>query len=837
MSPFRPGILIAIIVFAVFAGYAFLVPATYRANAVFVVEASPPGSSAEMPEPLEAARRLSEAILDRKTLEQLSKERAGSTEPAAQAQAAGNVRKALELDTGDAHSFSLSYRDSDPDRTQSGCNRLAKRAVEVAPQLLVDRSAERALDMKRGQQTQELAGFLSLHPEVAAAPPASGDASPDKDPALFALNAEKASLERRILELETGQGSDNPYSDPVMSDPKALKRRLAEIESGLSARRQAFARKPAAAPVSPELHAEWKRLLDAVTQSGTETAKQSHPTLVARITQPAKRPGSPIDPNRHLLLFFGVVFGVGLGSAFTLVAHSAQQRRIKSTRPPGTPAATTLARKSYPPAQTGLIMQMPAMPALPSDLGPAVPVTPARTLAAPSGPPIIPMQQRPISSSPPAGRSGVPFGKRTELGLGSTMALEAARAREEESSSKAASSRPPARRFASTLVLPPSENPSAALEPNQDPVLASANQAWEQQIRAHEVPGFAVVKPGSEPPPVPSEPPSAPAQMHEARLPSSAPPAAGTMQRTSARPLNPMKVTQPLGSFLPDAVLNERLNRAGAASAGRSPSPVPDSRYSYVSNAPPSPEEVHLPQRSPVPTRQPQSSTPPRSQAPKTPVRPEGNVIRVREVMMGWRPDRELTPEAQRALCAQLYPFAVENCFVLSVVSVPEATAYKSRVAAELALCLAETGHPRILLLEGDLHRPWVARVMHVDVPMGAGFSQQLSARSQPHVDPSEERWSVMGCSKSLHVLAEGMMRTPGLLLSRQFGKCLSELRSYYDFIVIDGPTASLDVDSGALDAVTDGLITVCPATGSPALTRMQSLFGKKRFSAFATAP
>ena len=80
-------------------------------------------------------------------------------------------------------------------------------------------------------------------------------------------------------------------------------------------------------------------------------------------------------------------------------------------------------------------------------------------------------------------------------------------------------------------------------------------------------------------------------------------------------------------------------------------------------------------------------------------------------------------------------------------------------------------------------------------------------------------------------------MRTPGLLLSRQFGECLSELRSYYDFIVIDGPTASLDVDSGALDAVTDGLVTVCPATGSPALARMQGLFSAKRFSAFATAP
>jgi Mrp family chromosome partitioning ATPase len=81
------------------------------------------------------------------------------------------------------------------------------------------------------------------------------------------------------------------------------------------------------------------------------------------------------------------------------------------------------------------------------------------------------------------------------------------------------------------------------------------------------------------------------------------------------------------------------------------------------------------------------------------------------------------------------------------------------------------------------------------------------------------------------------MMRSPGLLLSKQFADCVKELRTYYDFIVIDGPTASLEVDSGALDSVTDGVVTVCPAKGSQAIAHMQNLFARKRFSAFATAP
>jgi Mrp family chromosome partitioning ATPase len=198
-----------------------------------------------------------------------------------------------------------------------------------------------------------------------------------------------------------------------------------------------------------------------------------------------------------------------------------------------------------------------------------------------------------------------------------------------------------------------------------------------------------------------------------------------------------------------------------------------------------------------------------------------------------WRPDASLKPASQRAMCEQLYPYAVEACFVLAVVAVPEAVQSKSRIAAELALALAESGHPRILLLEGDLHRPWVSRMANVDMPMGKGFSQQLRERAE---GGQGSRWSVMSPQASLHVLAEGVMRSPGLLLSRQFGQALRELRSYYDFIIIDGPTSSLDVDCKALESVIDGLVTVCPAKGSNSLGHLQEMFGHKRFSAFAAS-
>jgi len=206
----------------------------------------------------------------------------------------------------------------------------------------------------------------------------------------------------------------------------------------------------------------------------------------------------------------------------------------------------------------------------------------------------------------------------------------------------------------------------------------------------------------------------------------------------------------------------------------------------------------------------------------------------VRPTPSKWAPDPTLKPALRRPVCEQLYPLAVEGCFIVLVVGVPESLEQKSRVAAELALALAESGHPRILLMDGDMQAPRVHRLMHVDMPMSAGFSQQLRDRINGN---AERRWTVVSCGKALHVLAEGMMRSPGLLLSRQFSEGLADLRNYYDFIVIDGPGASLPVESQALDAVANGVVYVCGKQGSPALAQLQALFRERRLQTVVTSP
>lgn len=809
MSQVRPGILIASIIFAIFAAYAYLAPATYRTSALLSVESATPGTPAKLPQPLEAARRLSEAILDRTMLERLAKERASSDTPEARAAAASQVRQSLEIDTSDGHTFSIVYRDTDQDRVQLACNALAQHAVELAPAVLVDRAAEREAELKRQQQTQELAAFLALHPEAASEAPTTGQ-SPESDLALSAFHAEKANLEKRLQELESGRGSDNPYLEAREKDPTLLRRRLAEINTALNARREAFTAKTPSKGLSPELRAEWKRLLEAMTKVATGPVTSA--PLQAKITTPAPTPSAPIDPNRTLLLFFGVVFGAGLGTAYTLVARASQQRRTKSNRPPSV-------------APQPATIDVPPAPAVPSGLGPSVPTYPPPQ--AYIAPPIVPVPQRQISSSPPA---AAPRFDRTQPLQPLPTPVPAA----EERRNHPSSNPPPsggARRFASTLVLPPAENPLANDPLAADPALATAARAWDEEIRAHAVPGFAVVRPGSEPPParptssVPPPPatqpipaqataPVAPA-VPVAAAPAPAEPAA------RSRPRSQMKVTQPLGSFVSELLLKEQAAQRGEGSVR-----PPESR-------PPAAPRSPVP-RSPAPTRSP--SVAPASQSRYSYVSSvppaENNVTIVRPTPANWAPEPTLTPESRRTVCEQLYPLAVEGCFVVLVVGVPESLEQKSRVAAELALALAESGHPRILLMEGDMQGPRVHRLMHVDMPMSAGFSQQLRSRINGN---TERRWTVVGCGKALHVLAEGMMRSPGLLLSRQFSEGLADLRNYYDFIVIDGPSASLPVESQALDAVANGVVYVCGKQGSPSLASLQAMFSEKRLQTVVT--
>jgi Mrp family chromosome partitioning ATPase len=170
---------------------------------------------------------------------------------------------------------------------------------------------------------------------------------------------------------------------------------------------------------------------------------------------------------------------------------------------------------------------------------------------------------------------------------------------------------------------------------------------------------------------------------------------------------------------------------------------------------------------------------------------------------------------------------AVDGCFVLGVTAVSETRGQKSSVAAEVALALAESAHPRILLLEADFQWPNLHRCMGVEMPMAMGFSQQLRGRTPAKTDA----WTVVECSPTLHVLVEGIMRSPGIILSVRFEEALASLRTYYDFIVLNGPDTSATVECRAMTNVTDGAAIVAPVEGSVELPGAIELFANQRLS------
>ncbi len=209
----------------------------------------------------------------------------------------------------------------------------------------------------------------------------------------------------------------------------------------------------------------------------------------------------------------------------------------------------------------------------------------------------------------------------------------------------------------------------------------------------------------------------------------------------------------------------------------------------------------------------------------------QDNMLAPYETTSRWSPDPALSAASTRTelrtLCDQLYMLAAKGCFVVRVSSDQPSASLKSHIAAQLAWSLADFGHARVLLLEADFDDPGVHRVMRLDTPAFKGFSQQLYARIT-----SGERapWSVARCAPCLSVLPEGRIRTPGLVHTSQFSTALSELRRYYDIIVVDGPAAHSATDTRALDGVADGIVFAVTAgtAASNGLRIAQELFGDK---------
>lgn len=171
--------------------------------------------------------------------------------------------------------------------------------------------------------------------------------------------------------------------------------------------------------------------------------------------------------------------------------------------------------------------------------------------------------------------------------------------------------------------------------------------------------------------------------------------------------------------------------------------------------------------------------------------------------------DNSATAEAFRKLRTNLQFLAVDNPPRVIVVTSSSPAEGKSTTAINIALALAEAEHD-VVLVDGDMRRPSLAK--YLDLVGEVGFSTVLSGAAS--------LTEVLQTTKfpRLSVLAAGRVppNPSELLGSLAAQKVLSELRTQFDYVI---------VDSSPLLAVTDGAVIAASADGALIAAR----FGKTK--------
>jgi Mrp family chromosome partitioning ATPase len=175
----------------------------------------------------------------------------------------------------------------------------------------------------------------------------------------------------------------------------------------------------------------------------------------------------------------------------------------------------------------------------------------------------------------------------------------------------------------------------------------------------------------------------------------------------------------------------------------------------------------------------------------------------------------------------QILESTVRGSFVIAVTSEQACLEAKTNVAAKLSGMLSHEDRARVLLVEANFDFPALHRVLSVEMPPGSGFSQQLRSRLRNGRKP----WSVVHCASSLDILAEGPLRSPGVLLSQEFANAIAELRTCYDVIILDSPIMGQGVETKPINAVSDGIAIIATSQSvlRAVLDRAMSRFGQKK--------
>lgn len=148
-----------------------------------------------------------------------------------------------------------------------------------------------------------------------------------------------------------------------------------------------------------------------------------------------------------------------------------------------------------------------------------------------------------------------------------------------------------------------------------------------------------------------------------------------------------------------------------------------------------------------------------------------------------------------------------DKCNVIIVTSSLQGEG-KSITAANLAISYAMTDR-RVLLIDCDLRRPKLARLMRASAEYGLSnviMNPKLMEQALLHTNV-----------KGLDIILSGSIppNPSELLGSPRMKKILDELRNHYDFIILDSPPVNMVTDAVVLAPYSDGVLFLVRANRS----------------------
>jgi capsular exopolysaccharide synthesis family protein len=148
---------------------------------------------------------------------------------------------------------------------------------------------------------------------------------------------------------------------------------------------------------------------------------------------------------------------------------------------------------------------------------------------------------------------------------------------------------------------------------------------------------------------------------------------------------------------------------------------------------------------------------------------------------------------------------------VIAVTS-PGASDGKTVTSINLAGALARGAAARVLLIDGDLRRPEIARQLRLDANK-PGLADLIDGQ-QPSVKDAITIFDPF----NVDVISAGTVTGPihDIFRSERLPQLLAHVRERYDYVIIDTPPLVPVVDSALLARVVDGVLLVVSANRTP---------------------